>query len=186
MKLIWFPENIVGAGIFEEKTLPTCRLAVETAIVRHGTPLFLPGWSESWSGVIGVGVVIDRLGRHIDTRFAHRYYSHIVIAVKARPDNEMYLTPEYADAVFSHDGSILVSKPIELGDIAVIKPAVDFRSIDDLSGKLDHAVGAASRAFTLHTGDVVIAGELGTLPLMPDTRLSFAIGETPILSHKIK
>ncbi|MDE6542555.1 MAG: hypothetical protein K2K76_01175, partial [Muribaculaceae bacterium] len=159
MKLIWFPESISGTSVSLQQTLPACRLAVETAIVRHGTPLFLPGWSESWSGVTGVGVVIDRLGRHIDPRFAHRYYSHIVIAVKARPDDEKYLAPEYADAVFSHDGSILVSKPIELGEIAVIEPALDFGNIEELTGKLDKAVAAASRAFTLHTGDVVIAGE---------------------------
>ena len=90
MKLIWFPESISGTCVSLQQTLPACRLAVETAIVRHGTPLFLPGWSENWSGVTGVGVVIDRLGRHIDPRFAHRYYSHIVVAVKARPDDEKY------------------------------------------------------------------------------------------------
>lgn len=186
MKLIWFPESIAGNGVCAGQTLPACRIAVETAIVRHGTPLFLPGWSENWSGATGVGVVIDRLGRHIDTRFAHRYYSHLVIAVKAYPDNEVYHSPDYADAVFSHDGSILVSKPIEPGEINRIEPALDMVNVEELTTRLDRAVAAASRAFTLHTGDIVIAGETGMLPLIPDTRLSFTVGDTPILTHKIK
>ncbi len=186
MKLIWFPKSFAGAGASFEKALPACRLAVETAIVRHDTPLFLPGWSENWSGVIGIGVVIERLGRHIDSRFAHRYYSQVVIAVKARPDNEEYLLPEYADAMFSHDGSILVSKPVAPDDLARIDPPVQVGSMEYLIERLDKAVAAASRAFTLHTGDVVIAGEVDIIPLVPDTRLSFTLGETTILTHKIK
>ena len=109
MKLLWFPEKISSDIKCDSVKLPTCRLAAETAVVRHGTPLFLPGWSNEWNGFVGIGVAIERLGRHIDERFAHRYYSQTVVAVKALPAGmSMDGAERCSDAMFSLDGSIVL------------------------------------------------------------------------------
>lgn len=188
MKLIWFPEKIGSCADRDNDALPSCRLAVETAVVRHGTPLFLPGWSDAWRGKVGIGVIVDRLGRHIDRRFAGRYYGRAVLAVKAMPENQAYCAPAYADALFSLDGSILVSSPFELSETSAAFEAVGASSCagTDLAQAFDAAVAMASRAFTLHTGDVIIAGEITDVPLVAETRLTFSIGDTTILTHKIK
>lgn len=186
MKLIWFPAEIDKVAAMTETAIPACRLAVETAIVRHGTPLFLPDWSESWHGIVGVGVVIDRLGRHIDNKFASRYYSRFVIAVKAVPDDVRFLSQEYADPVFSHDGSILISKPVEPECFGQLNESLTLPGEKEIRQLFDKTVAAASRAFTLHTGDIVIASDISHVSLEPETRITISLGEDTILSHKIK
>lgn len=186
MKLLWFPENPGSRVNSGQECLPTCRLAVETAIVRRGTPLFLPGWCDAWSGIVGIGVVVERLGRHIDERFAGRYYSLAVLAVKAVPKDLGNVGRECSDALFSLDGSVLVSAPFALSDISKVCDAAGICLNVDSAEVFDSAVSSASRAFTLHTGDIVIAGEACALPLVPDTRLELCVDDCAILSHKIK
>jgi hypothetical protein len=188
MKLLWFPEKISSDIKCDSVKLPTCRLAAETAVVRHGTPLFLPGWSNEWNGFVGIGVAIERLGRHIDERFAHRYYSQTVVAVKALPAGmSMDGAERCSDAMFSLDGSIVVSSRIEMIDAALVCRSMDLHVSDaDMMRRFDLAVSAASRAFTLHTGDMVIAGVCGEMPLVADTRFKISSGETVVISNKIK
>ena len=184
MKLIWFPEY--NTDTCKSAYLPECRLAVETALVRKGMPLFLPDWSEKWYGVIGTGVIINHLGRHIDERFAARYYSQAVLVVKAMPQESMYMSNKYSDALFSHDGSILVSKSfnVELTDDFLQSAAgVNIAGINSI---FKSAVAAASRVFTLHTGDIIIIESAARKELIRDTRIILNAGEDIILNHKIK
>ena len=49
-------------------------LKPETAILRNGRTFYIPEHSKQMVGAMAIVVKIDRLGRSISTKFAHRYY----------------------------------------------------------------------------------------------------------------
>lgn len=51
------------------------------SILRPGKPFYLPDWSEQIDYEAEIVVMIDRVGKCIAERFAHRYYSRVSIGI---------------------------------------------------------------------------------------------------------
>ena len=49
-------------------------LKPDTAVLRHGRTFYIPERCSRLAGAMALVVRIDRIGRHITQRFAHRYY----------------------------------------------------------------------------------------------------------------
>ena len=67
-----------------EITTPKNRLFFlkpDTAIPQKGNPFFIPDFSETIHHEVEIVVRINRLGKHIDERFAHKYYSDIGLGI---------------------------------------------------------------------------------------------------------
>lgn len=174
----------------------------ETAIVRPGTPFFMPDWGGAWSMRLLRGVVVDRLGRCIASKFAYRYYNTLIVALQPYPLDET-TTAAAPSVVKAFDGSLLTAKMpqgcMQLNMKIFSLPRVDCeaRLIEDKSIRFDvkcreydEAVAYASNFFTLHTGDIVLVPSWHSLDvtLSADTRVLL---ETPgsgqvLLNHKIK
>ena len=53
---------------------PHFYLKPDTALLRNGRVFYLPDFCQRISGSLALVIKINRLGRHIAPRFAHRYY----------------------------------------------------------------------------------------------------------------
>lgn len=60
---------------------PTLFLKPETALTRADWPFFVPDWSEEIEYETELVVRINRLGKSIPERFAHRYYEEVTLGL---------------------------------------------------------------------------------------------------------
>lgn len=174
------------------------RVLPETAIVREGSPVFLPDMGISWQFRFATGVKVTRLGKAINEKFASRYYSAFLLAAYALPlDCKNLFHFPYSGL----DGSIILAEPVgEHTDINVSLENLRRRDtppeelaktilhLPDLSNIIAQGISHASRYFTVHTGDIVIITGLlsNSLPVEINTRLVIkGVMEKPV-AHKIK
>lgn len=166
----------------------------ETAIVRKGYPFFVPVHDGRWKLGLETGVKIDRLGKTIERRFAHRYYRERVIILKA------VLSGREEPIAEGFDGSLMISDGMDrierlkivvesLPDVKVKQEVLKERSerfyvVEEVFGE---AIERASRYYTLHTGDIVIVAKSSfELSATEETRIKIFDGERLVLNHKIK
>lgn len=151
---------------------PVVFLKPDTAILLKKHPFFIPEHSNEVHHEIEVVVKINRLGKHIEPRFAHKYYDEIGLGidftardVQARC-KEKGLPWEKAKAF---DGSAAVSRFFKLKDLN--KPITDIDFHLDINGKtvqkgntknmlfsVDELIAYVSKYFTLKTGDLIFTG----------------------------
>ena len=151
---------------------PVVFLKPDTAILLKKHPFFIPEHSNEVHHEIEVVVKINRLGKHIEPRFAHKYYDEIGLGidftardVQARC-KEKGLPWEKAKAF---DGSAAVSRFFKLKDLK--KPFTDIVFHLDINGKtvqkgttknmlfpVDELIAHVSKYFTLKTGDLIFTG----------------------------
>ncbi|MDR2533529.1 MAG: fumarylacetoacetate hydrolase family protein [Tannerellaceae bacterium] len=60
---------------------PVLFMKPDTALLKDGKPFFLPDFSSEIHHEIEIVVKINRLGRNIDERFAHRYYDEVSVGI---------------------------------------------------------------------------------------------------------
>lgn len=65
----------------KQDSAPTLFLKPETALSRSDWPFFVPDWSDQIEYETELVVRINRLGKSIPTRFAHRYYDELTLGL---------------------------------------------------------------------------------------------------------
>ena len=151
---------------------PVVFLKPETALLLKKHPFFIPEHSNDVHHEIELVVKINRLGKHIEPRFAHKYYSEVGLGidftardVQARC-KEKGLPWEKAKAF---DGSAAVSRFFSLEKLG--KEIQDINFHLDINGetvqkghtsqmlfKVDELISHVSKYFTLKTGDLIFTG----------------------------
>ena len=151
---------------------PVVFLKPDTAILLKKHPFFIPEHSNDVHHEIEVVVKINRLGKHIEARFAHKYYSEIALGIDFTARDvqahckEKGLPWEKAKAF---DGSAAVSRffPLEtIGkDIQDINFHLNINGTTVQSGttanmlfSVDEIISHVSKYFTLKTGDLIFTG----------------------------
>ncbi len=151
---------------------PVVFLKPETALLLKKHPFFIPEHSNEVHHEVELVVKINRLGKHIEPRFARKYYNEVGLGidftardVQARC-KEKGLPWEKAKAF---DGSAAVSRffPIESlgGDIQDLHFHLDINGNTVQKGhtanmlfKVDELISHVSKFFTLKTGDLIFTG----------------------------
>jgi 2-keto-4-pentenoate hydratase/2-oxohepta-3-ene-1,7-dioic acid hydratase in catechol pathway len=151
---------------------PVVFLKPETALLLKKHPFFIPEHSNEVHHEVELVVKINRLGKHIEPRFAHKYYSEIGLGidftardVQARC-KEKGLPWEKAKAF---DGSAAVSRffPIDTlgGNVQDLHFHLDINGNTVQKGhsanmlfKVDALISHVSKYFTLKTGDLIFTG----------------------------
>jgi len=151
---------------------PVVFLKPETALLLKKHPFFIPEHSNEVHHEVELVVKINRLGKHIEPRFAHKYYSEIGLGidftardVQARC-KEKGLPWEKAKAF---DGSAAVSRffPIDTlgGNVQDLHFHLDINGSTVQKGhtanmlfKVDELISHVSKYFTLKTGDLIFTG----------------------------
>ena len=179
---------------------PMVFMKPDTALLRNNKPFFLPDFSNEIHYETEVIVKIDRLGKNISEKFAHRYYSQIGIGIDftARDLQNIQRTKGNPwEICKSFDASAAVSEfyPIEeFGDLRNLNFHLDIDgktvqkgSTKDMIFNIDKIIAYISRFFTLKIGDIIFTGTpVGVGKVERNNRLQAYIENKLLLDFKIK
>jgi 2-keto-4-pentenoate hydratase/2-oxohepta-3-ene-1,7-dioic acid hydratase in catechol pathway len=151
---------------------PVVFLKPDTAILLKKHPFFIPEHSNEVHHEIEVVVKINRLGKHIEPRFAHKYYDEIGLGIDFTARDVQAKCKEKGlpwEKAKAFDGSAAVSRFFKLKDLN--KPITDIDFHLDINGKtvqkgntknmlfpVDELIAHVSKYFTLKTGDLIFTG----------------------------
>lgn len=180
---------------------PVIFLKPETALIPKGQPFFYPQHSQDVHYEAELVVRIDRVGKHIEEQFSHRYYNSIGIGIdftcrdiqsqcKAKG-----LPWEKAKAF---DSSAPVSQEfIQLDQLSdpddiefhLLKNGEEVQrgSSKDMIFSIDRLISEVSKYFTLKIGDLLFTGTpAGVGPVSIGDTLEGFIGEKRALEVRVK
>ena len=151
---------------------PVFFLKPDTALLQHSSPFFIPDFTQEVHYEVEIVVKINRLGKNIQAKFAHKYYDEIGLGIDftARDVQDVLkakgLPWEKAKAF---DGSALVSKKfvpktefLDLNNInfnlEINGSTVQKGNSSDMLFKIDDIIANVSKYLTLKIGDLIYTG----------------------------
>jgi 2-keto-4-pentenoate hydratase/2-oxohepta-3-ene-1,7-dioic acid hydratase in catechol pathway len=179
---------------------PVLFLKPDTSILLKRQPFFIPDFSEAVHHEVEVLVKIKKIGKHIDRKFAHKYYEEIGLGIDFTARDlqsqlkEKGLPWEKAKAF---DGAAVVGKFL---------PKKTFESVDNINfhleknnetvqqantalmlWKIDELIEYISKYFTLKIGDIIFTGTpAGVAKVNPNDILTGYLNDTQVFSIKVK
>ncbi len=149
---------------------PVVFMKPDSAILPKGNAFFIPEFSENVQHEIELVIRIDRLGKHIEERFAHRYYSEFTLGIDFTARDlqsklkEKGLPWEKAKAF---DGSAfigpwLTKNKFDLNHLSFSLQrngeTVQTGHSSDMLFSVDKLIAELSKYFTLKIGDLIFTG----------------------------
>lgn len=184
----------------EKPTDPVVFLKPDTAIGLKGQPFFIPEFSQDVHHEVEVLVRINRIGKHIQQKFAHKYYDEIGLGIDftARDLQTQLKTQGLPwEKAKGFDGAAVVGKWVQKSTL----PAVDQLNFqltkNDVvvqSGttalmlwKIDELIAYISQFFTLKIGDIIFTGTpAGVGPVAPNDILVGSLEGQEFFQIKVK
>ena len=180
---------------------PTIFMKSDASLLKDGRPFFIPDFSSDMQYEAEIVVKINRLGKSIGKRFAHRYYDEITLGIDMtardlqRKLKDSGLPWEISK---SFDNSAVIGKFISLEKEGWDINAIPFRL--DIDGntvqqgntanmifKTDVIIEYISRFVTLKMGDLVFTGTpAGVGKVEINNRLQGYINDRELLDFQIK
>ena len=184
----------------EKPENPVIFLKPDSAILPKKQPFFIPPFSSDIHYEVEILVKINKVGKYIEEKFAHKYYDEIGLGIDftARDIQDACkdkgLPWEKAKAF---DGSAVVSNflPKEsLGDLNNLKftlhknkELVQNGNTNAMLWKIDELISYVSQFFTLKKGDILFTGTpAGVGSVKENDVLLGAIQQQEMFSIKIK
>jgi 2-keto-4-pentenoate hydratase/2-oxohepta-3-ene-1,7-dioic acid hydratase in catechol pathway len=155
----------------EKPTDPVIFLKPDTAILVKKQPFFIPDFSNDVHHEVEILVKINKVGKYIDKKFAHKYYNEIGLGIDFTARDlqsklkEKGLPWEKAKAF---DGAAVIGKWIPVNEIADVN-AIEFSlkknnnivqlgNTSHMLWKIDELIEYVSKYFTLKIGDIIFTG----------------------------
>jgi len=155
----------------ERPSEPVIFLKPETAVVLKKFPFVIPEFSQDVHHEVEVLVKINKVGKYIETKFAHKYYDEIGLGIDFTARDVQSKLKEKGwpwEKAKAFDGSAIISDFL---------PKKDFTSVENInfelknnnqvvqSGntnlmlwKIDEIISYISQYFTLKKGDIIFTG----------------------------
>lgn len=153
-------------------TEPVVFMKPDTALLRNNKPFYIPNFSEELHYETELIIKINRLGKNIAPKFAHRYYSEIGLGVDfTARDLQRRLKAEGKpwEVAKAFDNSAVIGDFIAVESLGCNVQDIRFRL--DLNQKtvqeghsadmifpIDELIAWVSRFFTLKIGDILFTG----------------------------
>ena len=184
---------------FESKE-PVIFMKPESAQLKDGKPFFIPDFSKEVHYETEIVVKLNRLGKCIEERFAHRYYDEITVGIDftardIQRDLKQQGLPWEVSKAFDNSAAIgrFISKN-EFQDIQNINFHLDIDSkivqkgnTSDMIYSIDKIVAHVSQYFTLKIGDLIFTGTPeGVGPVQVDNHLTGYIENHRLLEFNVK
>lgn len=184
----------------ERPSSPVLFLKPDSAIVLKNNPFIIPEFSQNIHYEVEVLVKINKIGKYIDRKFAHKYYDEIGLGIDFTARDvqnhlkEKGLPWELAKAF---DGSAVIGNflPKErLEDINELKfslkqngKVVQSGNTSHMLWKIDELIEYISKYFTLKIGDIIFTGTpSGVGQVHPEDELKGYIESEELFSIKVK
>lgn len=179
---------------------PTIFMKSDSSLLKDGKPFFIPDFSSEIHYETELVVKIDRLGKNIAERFAHRYYTEVTVGIDftardlQRKLREQGLPWELSKA-FDNSAVVGTFVPVEqVGSISNLPFHLDINgktvqkgNTQDMLFSVDKIIAYVSRFFTLKIGDLIYTGTpVGVGPVQIDDHLQGYIGEQKLLDFFVK
>jgi acylpyruvate hydrolase len=179
---------------------PVIFLKPDTALLNNNQDFYLPDFSNDIHYETEVVVKINKAGKHIDEKFAHRYYDSVSLGIDftARDLQSMLkakgLPWERAKAF---DGSAVIGSFLPLADVGMITDLnfsmslngqkVQSANTSEMVFSVDKVIAFVSRFITLKTGDLIYTGTpQGVGKVNVGDNLVGFLGEKELLNFKVK
>lgn len=179
---------------------PVVFMKPDTALLRNGNPFFIPDFSDRIEYETEIVIKINRLGRNIAERFAHRYFDELTVGIDftardlQKRQKELGLPWEIAK---SFDGSAPIGEFIDKTDFEDVNN-INFKldlngntvqkgNSGDMIHSFDKIIAYVSQFFTLKIGDLIYTGTpagVGTVSI--DDHIQGYIEDRKLLDFKIK
>ncbi len=179
--------KILGMTYLSGRRLPYIK--PDSALLVNEKPFFLPAFSDDIVFRPCLVVRVNRLGRNIESRFAHRYYDAWTIGLNMMRCDSLCSDLE----TIGFDNSLVVGifKGVEEEDVACALQC-NGENLCSLLRKdvlldVDLAIEELTRFVTIRMGDMIavdFAGEV--IRAIPEDKWQVKLGEEQILTCKIK
>ncbi len=184
----------------EQPDDPVIFMKPETAIPLKHDPFFYPDFSTDVHYEVEILVKINRVGKNIDEKFAHKYYDEIGVGVDfTARDIQSKLKAKGLpwELAKGFNGSAPISGFVPKTDFADLQD-LNFRL--DVNGetrqqgntslmlfKIDYLISFVSRYFLLQQGDILFTGTpKGVGPVQIGDQLTAYIEDKPMLTFDVK
>jgi 2-keto-4-pentenoate hydratase/2-oxohepta-3-ene-1,7-dioic acid hydratase in catechol pathway len=172
----------------------------DTAILLKNQPFFIPDFSNDVHHEVEILIKISRVGKHIDAKFAHKYYDEIGLGIDfTARDLQQELKSKGLpwEKAKSFDGAAVignfVSKEIfnDVNEIAFSlqknEKVVQQGQTSLMLWKIDALIEYVSKYFTLKIGDIIFTGTpSGVAKVNPNDVLTGFIEKKQLFSIKVK
>lgn len=204
MKIICIGRNYVnhakelGNDVPKE---PIFFLKPDSAILPKKQPLFYPDFTKDLHYEVEIVVRINRLGKHIEERFANKYYNEIGLGIDFTARDIQQECKEKGlpwEKAKSFDGSaVLGSKYLKVNEIENLGDLnfslkkngelVQQGNTSEMLFKIDEIIAYISRFYTLKIGDLIFTGTpSGVGPVNINDNLEGFIEDQKLINLLIK
>ena len=152
-------------------TEPLFFLKPETAIQPKGHPFFIPHFSANIHYEVELVIRIDKAGKHIEEKFAHKYYSQIGLGIDFTARDIQQECKEKGlpwEKAKGFDGSAQISNNfiekfnLDLSNIPFSlhknEKQVQLGNSSEMIFKFDKIISYISRFYSLKIGDLIYTG----------------------------
>jgi len=155
----------------ERPTEPVVFLKPDTAMLLKKQPFFIPDFSDDIHHEVEVLIKIDRIGKYIDSKFSHKYYSEIGLGIDfTARDLQAKLKGKGLpwEKAKSFDGAAVVGKWVDKRKFESMDALnfylekngqkVQVGNTANMLWKMDELIAYVSQYFTLKIGDIIFTG----------------------------
>ena len=203
MKIICIGRNYVNhiAELNNERPdEPVIFMKPDTAILPKKTPFVIPEFSSDIHHEVEILVKISKVGKYIDTKFAHKYYDEIGLGIDFTARDlqnklkEKGLPWEKAKAF---DGSAVIGDFLPKNNFLSLEnitfeltkngQTVQKGNTSNMLWKIDEIIAYVSQYFTLKKGDIIFTGTPeGVGKVLPNDVLEGFIDNIKLMRLHIK
>jgi 2-keto-4-pentenoate hydratase/2-oxohepta-3-ene-1,7-dioic acid hydratase in catechol pathway len=155
----------------EKPTDPVVFLKTDTSILLKKQPFFIPDFSDDVHYEVEVLVKINKIGKHIDKKFAHKYYDEIGLGIDfTARDLQSQLKAKGLpwEKAKSFDGAAVIGNWLQVSEFKDVN-AIEFSlkkndnivqlgNTSHMLWKIDELIEYVSKYFTLKIGDIIFTG----------------------------
>ncbi len=155
----------------EHPEQPVIFLKPDTAILLKKQPFFIPDFSQNVQHEVEVLVKIKRVGKYIDTKFAHKYYDEIGLGIDFTARDLQTQLKEKGlpwECAKAFDGSAVVGNWLPKSNFQDLNnlnfslekngQIVQSGNTQNMLWKIDEIIAYVSQYFTLKIGDIIFTG----------------------------
>jgi 2-keto-4-pentenoate hydratase/2-oxohepta-3-ene-1,7-dioic acid hydratase in catechol pathway len=184
----------------ERPTEPVVFIKPDSAVLLKNNPFIIPEFSQDIHHEVEILVKITKIGKHIDKKFAHKYYDEIGLGIDFTARDLQTKLKEKGlpwEKAKSFDGAAVIGNFL---------PKDSFKDSNDINfslqkngevvqkgntsfmlWKIDDLIEYISKYFTLKIGDIIFTGTpAGVGKVKPNDVLKGFIEEDEMFSIKVK
>lgn len=172
----------------------------DSSIIHNNQPFFIPDFSTDVHHEVELVVKINKLGKHIAKKFAHKYYNEIGIGIDFTARDLQTKLKEQGlpwEKAKGFDGSaplgkFLSKKTFKNVDninfhLQVNEEIVQKGNSGDMLFSIDAIIEHVTKYFTLKIGDLIFTGTpAGVGPVKAGDRLECFVEDEKLLSFRVK